>query len=46
MVDIGATVITVMKIIALIFILLTFGKELRPLVDLLVSGLTKAVKSI
>ncbi len=43
MVEIGATVITVMKIVLVIFLLLTFGKELRPLVDLLVNAFTKAV---
>lgn len=46
LVEIGATVVTIMKIILVIFILLTFGKELRPLVDLAVNGLTKAVNSI
>lgn len=43
MVEIGATAVTIMKIILVIFLLLTFGKELRPLVDLVVNALTKAV---
>ena len=46
MVELGATVVFIMKMITLIFVLLTFGKELRPLVDLLVSGITKAVNAI
>ena len=45
MTDIGVAVLGVMKAIVIIFILLTFGKELRPLLELLVNAIIKAVNS-
>ena len=49
MVDIASTLTAakgMMWVVFAIFILLVFGKELRPLVDALIQLIMKAVKSI
>ena len=49
MVDVAATLLAakgMMWVVFAIFILLLFGKELRPLVELLINWIIKAVKSI
>lgn len=49
MVDVASTLTAakgMMWVVFAIFILLLFGKEIRPLVELLINWIIKAVKSI